>query len=293
MKKKLIGIGVASLGILFSIGGAVALYTQAAQNIEIGISAGAYSESSGAITYKINDTEGASNVAPKYYKENGVDNDGAGIGGEYTQVKYEFKLGADFEEYNVDQTFVMGKINVALTNVDAAIYGKVTVWAAIEGYTNDTIGASSFGGALIDNVTIADAETVCAGARDISVAAAGVQKLVVWVKFNLAEIDLLELNEKGNLYALNVTWGKVSDDYDLAYIVGGGTQWQKDEKFAMAVNANANTFEWMYEGLQQSIGEFKVVCGDTWCHADGENHTLAEATADVYWTAGSELIINY
>lgn len=293
MKKKLIGISVATVGVVLSIGSAIALYTKAANNTSFGISAGAYSESSGAITYKINGVGGSSTVAPQYYKATGVDNEGTALGGEYVQIKYEFTLGATFEDYNVDQTFVMGKVDVALTNLDAALYGKVTVWAAVQGYTNDTIGASSFGSALINDVAIADAETVCAGARDISVAAAGVQKLVVWVKFTMAELDLLTLNEKGNLYTLDVHWGKVSDDYELAYIVGGGTQWHKDEKYAMAVNANANSFEWMYEGLQQSFGQFKVVCGDTWCHADGNNHVLEHETGDVYWTAGQDVIINY
>ena len=293
MKKKLIGISVATIGVLLSVGSAIALYTKEASNVEFGISAGAYAGAEGAITYKINNTAGAVNVAPQYYKLNGVDNEGTALGGEYRQIKYEFTLGAAFEDYDVDQTFVMGKVSVALTNLDADLYGKVTVWAGVQGYTEDTIGASEFGSALISDVTIADAETVCAGARDISVATAGVQKLVVWVKFAMGELDLLTLNEKANLYALNVTWGKVSDDYDLAYIVGSKTHWTKDEKYSMAVNANADSFEWMYEGLPQSFGEFKVVCGDTWCHADGDNHVLEHETGDVYWTAGDDLNIAY
>lgn len=293
MKKKLIGISVAAFGVVLSVGSAIALYQKAASSIGFGISAGAYSEETGAITYKINGNAGSSNVAPQYYKSNGEDNEGLALGGEYTQIKYEFTLGAAFEDYDVDQTFVMGKVNVALTDLDADLYGKVTVWAAVQGYTEDTIGASEFGSALINDVVIADAETVCAGARDISVAAAGVQKLVVWVKFTMAELDLLTLNEKTNLFALNVSWGKVSDDYDLAYIVGGKTHWTKDEKYSMAVNANADSFEWMYEGLPQSFGEFKVVCGETWCHADGENHVLAHETGDVYWTDGGDLNVAY
>lgn len=293
MKKKLIGISVATFGVVLSVGSAIALYQKAASNVEFGISAGAYAGAEGAITYKINNSTGAVNVAPQYYKSNGEDNEGLALGGEYTQIKYEFTLGAAFEDYDADQTFVMGKVSVALTDLDADLYGKVTVWAAVQGYTENTIGASSFGGALINDIVIADAETICAGASDISVAAAGVQKLVVWVKFAMAELDLFALNEKANLYALNVTWGKVSDDYVLAYIVGDQTHWTKDEKYSMAVNANADSFEWMYECLPQSFGEFKVVCGDTWCHADGENHVLAHETGDIYWTAGGDLNIAY
>ena len=293
MKKKLIGISVATFGVVLSIGGAIALYQKAASDVEFGISAGAYAGAEGAITYKINGAAGASNVAPQYFNGEGDNGEGLALGGDYTQIKYEFTLGAAFEDYDVDQTFVMGKVSVALTGLDADLYGKVTVWAGVQGYEENTIGESSFATPLISDVTIADAETVCAGARDISVAAAGVQKLVVWVKFAMAELDLLALNEKANFYALNVTWGKVSDDYDLAYIVGSATQWNRDEKYSMAVNANADSFEWMYEGLPQSFGEFKVVCGSTWCHTEGDNHVLEHETGDIYWTAGGDINIAY
>ena len=66
MKKKLIGIGVASLGVILSVGGAIALYQKAASNVEFGISAGAYAGSTGTITYKINNQANASVVDPEF-----------------------------------------------------------------------------------------------------------------------------------------------------------------------------------------------------------------------------------
>ena len=94
MKKKLIGIAVASFGMILSVGSAIALYVKAADPASFGIGQGTYEGSEGAITYKINgNTTGT--VAPAYLKANG-ENGGAGLGGEYTQVKYEFALSATY-----------------------------------------------------------------------------------------------------------------------------------------------------------------------------------------------------
>ena len=287
INKKLIGITVASLGMVFSIGGAIALYQTAADPATFGISAGTYAGSTSTVTYKINGHDGESTADPHYCDAEG-NNSGTAIRPDYPQVKYEFTLGAQFANDLPAQSFVMGKVSVALTNLDASLYGKVTVYACLEGYTVGKIGASDFAGTpLINNVVIADAETVCSGARDISVAAAGVQKLVVWVKF--ANFSNYDLNEKTNLYDLDVTWGAVSNEFELAYVVGNGNQWTKDDEFAMAVNIEATTYEWMYEGLPGTFGEAKVVCGSTWCHGEGDNHgLLADKTYDVYWTAGGD-----
>ncbi len=285
INKKLIGISIASLGMVFSIGGAIALYQTAADPASFGISAGTYAGSTSTVTYKINGNDGASTADPHYCDGEGQ-NGGTGISVAYPQVKYEFTLGATFANDLPAQTYVMGQVSVSLTNLDSSLYGKVTVYASVTGYTANKIGASSFGGAIIDNVVIADEETQCAGSTDISVAAAGVQKLVVWVKF--ANIDNYALNEKTNLYDLNVSWGAVSQGFQPAYIVGNGNQWTRDDQFAMAVNINADTYEWMYEGLPGTFEEAKVVCGETWCHGEGNHALNAEKVYDVYWTAGSD-----
>lgn len=285
VNKKLIGITIASLGMVFSVGGAIALYQTAAEDASFGISAGTYAGSTSTVTYKINGNAGASAANPHYCDGEG-NNGGTAISPAYPQVKYEFTLGADFANDLPAQTYVMGQISVSLTNLDSSLYGKVTVWAGMQGYTEGKIGATSFTGAIINDVVIANAETECEGSTDISVAAAGVQKLVVWVKF--ANIDNYALDEKTDLYDLDVTWGAVSQGFKPAYVVGNGNQWTQVDEFAMAVNVEATTYEWMYEGLPGTFEQAKVVCDGVWCHGEG-NHALdPEEIYDVYWTAGGD-----
>ena len=108
MKKKLIGIAVASFGVILSVGGAIAFYSQAADDAHFGISAGTYAGSGGVVTYKINGQAGASNVAPAYLKTDGT-NGGSALGNGYTQVYYEMALGADFAEGAIAQDYVVTK----------------------------------------------------------------------------------------------------------------------------------------------------------------------------------------
>ena len=123
INKKLIGISVASLGILFSIGGAVALYTQAAEEASFGISAGAYAGSGGLVTYKINNTAGNSNVAPSYLTAGGVGG-GTGLSTTYTQVEYAIALSAEYTNGSNAQNFVVGNLGISLTNIPEAYRGK-------------------------------------------------------------------------------------------------------------------------------------------------------------------------
>ena len=270
MKKKLIGISVATLGILLSVGSAIALYTKAAENTGFGISAGTYAGSTGTITYKINNNTGVSTAAPVYYDGEGVET-GSAVSPDFTQIKYEFALSGAYDANLIAQPFVMGKVTVSFSDLISDLNGKVTVYAAVQGYTEGKIGATNYGTALVNNVVV-DAEHPNINiSREISVNVDGTQKLVVWLKF--ANIDDISLAEKNNLYALNVAWGDVSDDFDLAYIVGNATQWNIDEKYAMVVNIEADSFEWMFANLPGTFGDMKVKCGDTWCHGAG-NHEL-------------------
>ena len=289
ISKKLIGIGIASLGVILSVGGAIALYTKAANNAQFNINGAAYAGSTKEVTYKINNTAGnAAAIAPTYCDGEGNPG-GVALSPAYPQVKYEFILGGDFEAGLPAQDFVMGNVSVALTNLNSTLYNKVTVYASVTGYAEGKIGASAFGTALVDNITIADAETACVGNRDISVAAAGVQKLTVWVKVDFEHYNSMLFDElSGDLYDLDVAWGPVTPGFTPAYVVSNHSNWVQDDEFAMAVNINADGYEWMYKGLPGSYGPAKVVCGDTWCHAEG-NHDLDPAkTYDVYWTAGGD-----
>ena len=289
MKKKLIGISVATIGVVLSIGSAIALYTKAANETSFGISAGTYAGSTGTIAYKINNTEGNSNVAPVYYDSEGAET-GVALSSDFPQIKYEFALGGSYSETLIAQPLVMGKVTLTLNNLINDLNGKLTVYAAVQGYTADTVGASMYGAALVDNQVVDAEHSSIEASRDISVSCDGTQKLVVWLKFQ--DLNDLALAEKNNLYTLNVSWGELSDDFNLAYIQGDTTQWHDDEKYAMVVNIEANAFEWMFENIPGSFGPFKVHCGDTWCH-EGANHTFenAELSYAIFWKAGQDIQI--
>ena len=292
-RNKIIGISIATLGIIFSIGGAFALYEQGASETGFGIGAGAYSGSTSTVTYQINGNGGASNVVPHYCDEYGV-NGGLGIDANHPQVKYEFALGAEFANDLPAQTYVMGNLSVNFTGLNSTFYNKVQVYAAIEGYSADTCGMSSFGSAIINNVTIENNETVCSGSRVVSVASSGLtHKLVVWVKFNLAGVDTLAQNELTNLYNLSVTWGDVPADYDAcAYIVGTGNSWTVDDEFRMSVDPTKPVWTYRYDGLtgSQSWTACKAVktstrAGDISKWSAGENNFALEngTTYSLYW----------
>ena len=117
--RKLIGIGVASLGALASIGGAFALYVQDADNASFGISAGAYAGSGGTLTYKINNNAGASEVTPNYLTSGGIGG-GHGLSAEYTQVEYTMALSATYNAGANVQDFVVGNLGISLTNIPEA-----------------------------------------------------------------------------------------------------------------------------------------------------------------------------
>ena len=69
-KNKIIGIAVASLGIVFSVGGAFALYTKSVGSVDFNIGAATHTSSTSTVTYKINGAT-SGNVAPSYLKSNG------------------------------------------------------------------------------------------------------------------------------------------------------------------------------------------------------------------------------
>ena len=149
ISKKLVGIGVASLGALASIGGAFALYQQAAENTSFGISAGVYAGSGGTLTYKINNAGGNSNVAPQYLTTGG-DNGGTGLSATYTQVEYTMALSAEFAAGANAQNFVVGNLGISLTNIPEAYRGKLSVCAVIDSYVASSLGEHYYKNVFMD-----------------------------------------------------------------------------------------------------------------------------------------------
>lgn len=310
---KLIGIGIATLGIVLSIGGAVALYQKVASPATMDIGAGAYAGSSSVANYKINNTTGASVATPFYANQAGDNNvSGAALSADYPQIKYEFNLGAAFANGVPNQTYVMGNLSISLTELNSAFYNKAQVYAYVDGYGEGNIGASSFGGALINNVVIANENTECAATRVISVASAGTtHKLVVWVKFGfevesvytnfLAGMDLATLNEAGSLFNLSVSWDDIPDNYDACgYVIGTGNMWTPADNYRMAIDPTKTSWTYRYDGLtgSNSWTECKAVKTNKKAvenvqglsieeYASGDNFALTNGTTySIYWDQG-------
>ena len=295
MKKKLIGIAVASFGMILSVGSAVALYMNSADPASFGISQGTYEGSEGAITYKINgNTSGT--VAPQYLKSNG-ENGGTGLGGEYTQVKYEFTLSAAYSSTLIEQNFVVGCLHLSISNIPELYQGKLAIWAGIEGYEEGSLGEHYYAKSLMPgdvDFNITSEASSLDVSSDVAVATAGTQKLCVYLKYNLAQINVGEQNEASLGYLLDVSWSKPTN-FTYAYVEGDSIMWNADEKYAMNPNINKaydpeNDWEWVYNNLPGSFGpEAKCIIPNAdpelsvW--SGGENAELnAEKSYNVYWT---------
>ena len=297
INKKLIGITVASLGMVFSIGGAIALYQTAADDVEFGISAGTYAGSSGSVTYKINNTSGNSNVAPAFLRTNGT-NGGAGLSAEFTQVEYTMALSAEYANNANVQNYVVGNLSISLTNIPEAYRGKLAVWAVIDNYESASLGEHYYKNIFMNSDYQITAENQSFVANhDVAVSSAGTQVLHIYLKYNLAEIDTLTQNEASLGYTLAVSWGQPSNGFVPAYIKGNGNQWTEDDGYAMLPNINkahAEGWEWIYNNLPGTIDQtkcFKAGEPDCWTP---ENVTLDPAkTYNVTWSGVNNAEANY
>lgn len=297
-KNKIIGLAIASIGVLGSLGGAFALYTRAANNAQFGISAGTYSGSSSTVTYKINDNTSGS-VAPTYLKTDGT-NGGEGIGGEYTQVEYQMALSATFANDTPAQDYIVGKLSISLTNIPVAYQGNVLIWVDIDGYTDGTVGATTYKNKLMANdYAITSDHIYYSVSDDIAVKSDGTQKLRIFVKFDQAYVNglnLATLDEASLGYSLNVTWGAPSNNFVPAYVMGNGNQWTADDEYVMAPNIDATSWQWVYNNLPGKMGESKCFQpdnnGDKW--SGGNNATLTTGTNyTVTWTGNASDTATY
>ena len=291
ISKKLIGIGVASLGMVFSIGGAIALYQQAAENASFGISAGTYAGSGGTVTYKINDTAGASNVAPSYLRANGT-NGGTGLSAEFTQVEYDMELSAAYAAGANPQDFVVGNLSVSITNIPAEYQGKLAIWVDIDGYTANSIGATRYQNVFMaSDYQITNENQSFSGSHDVAVSSSGAQTLRIFMKYNMEGVDTLTKNQASLGYTISVSWGEPSNSFVPAYVVCDANQWTRDDGYSMAPNinkANAEGWEWIYNNLPGASGYSKCIgrnmenTADVWSYGDNANLD-PEKSYTVYW----------
>ena len=200
---KIVGIAVASLGIVFSVTTAAALYTKAATDTGFGIGAGNFVGSNGAVTYKINGaTSGA--VAPTYVSHDGEHSDGTGLvktdsnATTFDQVHYVFTLSADYAVGLNEQSYVAGNLSISITNIPSKYQGKLAVWVCIEDYVADSYGKVNYEHAFMNSdYSITNEHTSYSANQDIVVASSGVQKLSIYLKYDLTTFaDVLALDEE-------------------------------------------------------------------------------------------------
>lgn len=292
MKKyKLIGIAVASFGLITCVGGAIALYKTTAHDTGFGIGAGTYHGAEGVVTYKINNSVSGA-IAPQYWNTDGSNKEGTGLSPTYTQVAYEALLSATFADNLNQQNYVLGKLSVQLDHIPEEYRGHLSIWVDIDGYEADSLGEQQYNHVFMNSdYAITAEQTSYSENKTVAVAASGVQKLRVILKYDLGSYDIVAKNEASLGYELSITWGEADASFGKAYVLGNSTQWEFDDAYSMVPNINkpaAQGWEWVYNNLPGSFGESKCAKpgeGDAKIYSKGENETLdAEKTYDVYWT---------
>lgn len=290
-KNKIIGIAVASFGVLACAGSAFALYKTGARDTGFGIGAGSYEGQPGTITYKIAGHINGT-IAPQYWNQDGSDKTGTGLTPVYKQVVYEAPLSADFANDLNRQNFVVGNLQVKVENIPEVYQGKLAIWVDVQGYEADSLGAHYYGTLINEDYAITNENQSFNVNKNIAVAASGTQSVRIILKYTLGEYDLLTKNEASLGYSLSIKWGAPNNEFGNCYVLGNGTRWEFDDKFAMAPNINKpydQGWEWVYNNLPGSDleeakcakpgqGDEKIYC------ANGENVALdAQKVYDVYW----------
>ena len=287
-KNKIIGIGIASLGVVISMGSAVALYTRAASSTGFNIGAGTYSGSTGTVTYKVNNNISGS-VAPQYWNDTGSDKTGTGLGGDFNQIVYEFTLSATYANDINAQSVTLGNVAVSVTNIPAAYQGKLAIWIDVDGYTDNTIGKTTYEHVFMNSdYNITDQAASYSDNKDIAVKSSGVQKVRVFLKFaESAYSNLYSADEASLGYSLSLTWGRVSNGFTGAFVVGSGNLWTEDDEFAMVPDIDNGTWRWRYDNLPGTLGQAKCKSGAKW--SMGDNAVLNSSYRyNVLWSGNNE-----
>lgn len=292
---KIIGVSIATLGVAFSIGGAVALYTKPVGPVGFGIGAATYTSNTSIVTYKINNAAGTNNVAPTFYKDDDITpgEDQTGFSEVNRSVKYEFTFSADYADGLTVQDYVVGNLSVSLTGVAAGVQGNIETSMYFLGYSDSTLGKVLYGSNLtssstpINNTTVSGA-SLTVDSRDICVATSGVQKLVVFIKLD-DSLDTLTMNELNNLWTLSVTWAQPSNTFDAAYMANPKVEWAEDDEFVMAPNINKaysseSDFEWWAQIKGASdLALAKCRQNDVWENSNNHDLTLNQVY-NVRWS---------
>lgn len=256
-KNKIIGVLVAVLGVGVAASTSFALYTSKADDQSFNITLTTPEASTEAVTYSFGDVVnslGANKLNPT----------------NRTQT-YTVPLEATYGTEIIAQDFIVGKLDVALTGTLA---DYLDISAKVIGYTENTVGASTYGGDFVF--------TENSSSKEVAVKVDGTQKIQITLtlKDSVTAENYLTYAEKD--YNVAITWGKTTQ-FKYAHIVGDATAWAAWDEYKMVPNINAANWEWTFKDLT-GFTQLKLTDGDgNWLNGD---NIVADknTTYQVYWT---------
>lgn len=268
-KNKIIGLGVAIMGVAVSVGSAFALY-QKGFGTENGIGFGGfhYQPSSGAYTFM--STLGTANP---YEVESG----NPALNPTNKTVKYAFKIAASYGTESaglIKQDAILGKLSIEKTGTLA---NYITMSAYVDGYaqkqgeqgmvdtywsSSNSLGVRTLGGE--GNTISAHIPSPTSSTASITDAISQGKFLTVHVTLTLNDLSdeqFMALDEAQ--YSLAVRYDDIDATYGRPYIVGDGTNWTVEDEYAMVPNLAADAYEFCFKGLnsdsKHTFSQLKVL----------------------------------
>ena len=277
MNKKLLGLLVASVGSVAAVCTSLALYISAPD--DVGFTVGISTDTD--VAYTITEQEVETN--------NTTINPDQGL-------SVEYKLGATLGD-NYTQLYVTGRLTVTVSgNEDTLKYLQGGMKLTYEQTPGDE-NASTYFFNKEDQTTFNTLTLAPVAEGDYS-SLTGVLNATIDGTSGTKAVLSLGLTEDGitnflsvaeSELTINISFTKVGDDYQSAYLVGDMNGWAEEDAYRMVPNIYSSTgFEWMWKGnstLLPEGTEFKGKIGGTYSH-NGANQ-IAPANVDtIYWGGG-------
>ena len=290
-KNKIIGVGIALLGTIISIGGAFALYQKTAHDTSFNFGAFTYTAQTGTITYKI------SNVITTYEANGTTDQSTQSLDPAHKVVYVKVPLSASYPTSGVvAQSTIGGNVSVSVTLSDAfaAAGVQMTTAAYMKGYAD---GRTYYTGNIFgSDQTLSSSSKVASGNKNIGVSTVAAaneptlsgQYLEVYMNFSNLDDAKMLLVGGSNGYSIHVGWGERTDT--VPYVVGDANNFTEVDEYQMVpvINEAIDFEKWCFLGLT-GFTTMKVKDGGTWhgASSNGDNYgnvqISAENTYNVYF----------
>lgn len=300
---KIIGIAVATFGVVLSTSVAFALYAHADSPKQIGI--GVFEQivsQDGDVNYQI-DTIAA-------------DNENAAFSPEHLSNAYSFRVGASkgLDSVLPLQKYTVGDLSIRISSTNTTLIQNLTAAASVavpqnkwqDNSDDDDDGKID----LAVQKNVGNTEITCSltnfTAQSLKDVEGGVNSIVS------LSLTLPALNEETMLaiaeatYTITASWVEPAN-FTYAYITGTQYGWAAaNNDSRMVPNALANSFEWMYEHYKdQTPGDSrgaKCIQWDqalnegngAWAWSGGDDAVIAlDKQYDVYWAGGNGVNANF